>query len=84
MQVVGAEEPLMYQDFLTTLSRSAQRLFLDLPARSVGSFEELAELFLTNYAANLRPKKNFLYLLGIKQDPNESLILFLAKWQKEV
>lgn len=79
MQIVGAEDPLMCKAFVITLTRAAQRWCMGLPDHSVNSFEELAKLFLTNYAANLRHKKNFMYLFGIKQDLSEPLRLFLTK-----
>lgn len=66
MQIVRAEEPLMCKVYLTTLTGAAQRWCMGLPDHSVNIFEELAELFLTNYVTNLRPKKNFMFLLGIK------------------
>ncbi|XP_031106186.1 uncharacterized protein LOC116010822 [Ipomoea triloba] len=84
MQIHEAEDPLMCKAFLTTLTGSAQRWCMRLPEHSVSYFTQLAELFLTNYAAYLRPKKNFMYLSGVKQDPNESLRSFLVRWQKEV
>ncbi|XP_031111902.1 uncharacterized protein LOC116015874 [Ipomoea triloba] len=84
MQIHGAEDPLMCKAFLTTLTGSAQRWCMRLPEHSVNSFAQLAELFLTNYAAYLRPKKNFMYMFRVMQDPNESLRSFLARWQKEV
>ncbi|XP_031124256.1 uncharacterized protein LOC116026971 [Ipomoea triloba] len=84
MQIHGAEEPLMCKAFLTTLVGGAQRWCMKLPEHSMSNFGQLAKLFITNYAANLRPKKNFMYLSRIKQDPNEPLRSFLARWQKDV
>lgn len=53
MQIHGPEGPLMCKAFLTTLVGTTQRWCMKLPDHSVNSFEQLAELFLTNYAANL-------------------------------
>ncbi|XP_019194875.1 PREDICTED: uncharacterized protein LOC109188701 [Ipomoea nil] len=84
MQVFGVRDPVMCRAFLPTLKGSAQRWLVAQPPGSIHSFEELADRFMSHYAANIKPQKDLTHLGDIHQDEGESLKTYLARWQKEI
>ncbi|XP_019163610.1 PREDICTED: uncharacterized protein LOC109159953 [Ipomoea nil] len=84
MQVLGVRDPVMCRAFLPTLKGSAQRWLVAQPPGSIHSFEELADRFMSHYAANIKPQKDLTHLGDIHQDEGESLKTYLARWQKEI
>ncbi|XP_019154342.1 PREDICTED: uncharacterized protein LOC109150821 [Ipomoea nil] len=84
MQVLGVKDPVMCRAFLPTLKGSAKRWLVALPTGSIRSFEELADRFMSHYAANIKPQKNLTHLEDIHQDEGETLKAYLARWQKEI
>ncbi|XP_019168186.1 PREDICTED: uncharacterized protein LOC109163917 [Ipomoea nil] len=84
MQVLGVRDPVMCRAFLPTLKGSAQRWLAALPPKSIYSFEELADRFMSHYAANIKPQKDLTHLGDILQEEGESLKTYLARWQKEI
>nr|GMD28292.1 uncharacterized protein LOC109147379 [Ipomoea batatas] len=84
MQVLGVEDPLMCKAFLPILKGLAQKWFLALSSRSIKSFNDLADQFLTHYAVNIKPQRNLTYLSRVHQAEGESLKTYLARWQKEI
>ncbi|XP_019181992.1 PREDICTED: uncharacterized protein LOC109177146 [Ipomoea nil] len=81
MQVLGVRDLVMCRAFLPTLKGSAQRWLVALPPGSIHNFEELADRFMSHYAANIKPQKD---LENVHQDEGESLKTYLARWQKEI
>ncbi|XP_019151745.1 PREDICTED: uncharacterized protein LOC109148386 [Ipomoea nil] len=84
MQVLGVRDPVMCRAFLPTLKGSAQRWLVAQPPGTIHSFEELADRFMSHYAANIKPQKDLTHLGDIHQDEGESLKTYLARWQKEI
>ncbi|XP_019184331.1 PREDICTED: uncharacterized protein LOC109179249 [Ipomoea nil] len=84
MQVLGVKDPVMCRAFLPTLKGLAQRWVVALPTGSIHSFEELADRFMSHYAANIKPQKDLTHLGDIYQDEGESLKAYRARWQKEI
>ncbi|XP_019159714.1 PREDICTED: uncharacterized protein LOC109156332 [Ipomoea nil] len=84
MQVLGVRDPVMCRAFLPTLKGSAQRWLVAQPSGSIHNFEELADRFMSHYAANIKPQKDLTHLGDIRQDEGESLKTYLARWQKEI
>ncbi|XP_019162234.1 PREDICTED: uncharacterized protein LOC109158509 [Ipomoea nil] len=84
MQVLGVRDPVMCRAFLPTLKGAAQRWLVGQPPGSIHSFEELADRFMSHYAANIKPQKDLTHLGDIHQDEGESLKVYLARWQKEI
>ncbi|XP_019172919.1 PREDICTED: uncharacterized protein LOC109168362 [Ipomoea nil] len=84
MQVLGVRDPVMCRAFLPTLKGPAQRWLVSQPPGSIHSFEELADRFMSHYAANIKPQKDLTHLGDIRQDEGESLKAYLARWQKEI
>ncbi|XP_019178297.1 PREDICTED: uncharacterized protein LOC109173512 [Ipomoea nil] len=84
MQVLGVRDPVMCRAFLPTLKGSAQRWLVALPPKSIHSFEELADRFMSHYAANIKPQKDLTHLGDVHQEEGESLKAYLVRWQKEI
>ncbi|XP_019150120.1 PREDICTED: uncharacterized protein LOC109146924 [Ipomoea nil] len=74
----------MCHAFLPTLKGPAQRWLVSLPPGSIRSFKDLADRFMSHYAANIRLQKDLTHLGDIHQDEGESLKTYLARWQKEI
>ncbi|XP_019172666.1 PREDICTED: uncharacterized protein LOC109168066 [Ipomoea nil] len=84
MQVFGVQDPVMCRAFLPTLKGPAQRWLVALPPGSICNFEELADRFMSHYAANIKPQKDLTHLVDVHQEEGESLKTYLARWQKEI
>ncbi|XP_019178352.1 PREDICTED: uncharacterized protein LOC109173566 [Ipomoea nil] len=84
MQVLGVRDPVMCRAFLPTLKGSAQRWLVALPPGSIHNFEELADRFMSHYAANIKPQRDLTHLGDVHQEEGESLKTYLARWQKEI
>ncbi|XP_019198957.1 PREDICTED: uncharacterized protein LOC109192711 [Ipomoea nil] len=84
MQVLGVRDPVMCRAFLPTLKGSAQRWLVALPPKSIHNFEELADCFMSHYAANIKPQKDLTHLGDVHQEEGESLKAYLVRWQKEI
>ncbi|XP_019190603.1 PREDICTED: uncharacterized protein LOC109185061 [Ipomoea nil] len=84
MQVLGVRDPVMCRAFLPTLKGSAQRWLVAQPPGSIHNFKELADRFMSHYAANIKPQKDLTHLGDVHQEEGESLKTYLARWQKEI
>ncbi|XP_019188934.1 PREDICTED: uncharacterized protein LOC109183296 [Ipomoea nil] len=84
MQVLGVRDPIMCRAFLPTLKGSAQRWLVAQPPGSIHNFEELADRFMSHYAANIKQQKDLTHLGDVHQEEGESLKTYLARWQKEI
>ncbi|XP_019172915.1 PREDICTED: uncharacterized protein LOC109168357 [Ipomoea nil] len=84
IQVLGVRDPVMCCAFLPTLKGPAQRWLVALSQGSIRNFEELADRFMSHYAANIKPQKDLTHLGDIHQEESESLETYLARWQKEI
>ncbi|XP_019157170.1 PREDICTED: uncharacterized protein LOC109153761 [Ipomoea nil] len=83
MMPMGSSDALMCCAFFSTLSGGAQRLFTNLKGGSLGSFQDLATGFITDFLRGRRRKKHFTHLASVKQGEDETLTEFLARWRKE-
>ncbi|KAI3448580.1 hypothetical protein Pfo_005245 [Paulownia fortunei] len=66
--------------FLTTLSKSAQQWFSQLPPNSINSFEEFSSAFLHQFASSRKHQKTSLTLFSIKQKDNEALRSYIKRF----
>ncbi|KAI3468832.1 hypothetical protein Pfo_025495 [Paulownia fortunei] len=66
--------------FLTTLSKSAQQWFSQLPPNSINSFEEFSYAFLHQFASSRKHQKTSLTLFSIKQKDNEALRSYIKRF----
>ncbi|XP_050280470.1 uncharacterized protein LOC126721477 [Quercus robur] len=73
----------MCRAFPTTLKGPARVWFSKIPPSSVGSFEELSKLFVNNFIGGQRHKRSSSSLLTIEQGENESMQLFITRFNRE-
>lgn len=66
--------------FSTTLVGAAQQWFKQLPSGSVGSFEELYDLFTRKFASTRKSPKSSMHLMTIKQEGEETLREYVSKF----
>ncbi|KAI3473671.1 hypothetical protein Pfo_031543, partial [Paulownia fortunei] len=66
--------------FVTTLSKSAQQWFGQLPPNSINSFEEFSSAFLHQFTSSRKHQKTSLTLFSIKQKDNEALRSYIKRF----
>ncbi|CAH9117539.1 unnamed protein product [Cuscuta europaea] len=83
MMMMGASDEYLCRWFLSTLEGPAYEWFNRLPKGSIGSWQELAQLFLTQFAGMNRSRKHFSHLLTVRQQKEKTLRDFLERWRQE-
>ena len=76
-------DEIMCRAFLTSLKGPARVWFSKISPNTVSSFKELSKLFVNNFMGGQRHKRSSSSLLTIEQGENESLRLFIARFNKE-
>jgi hypothetical protein len=79
----GTLDEIACRAFPLTLKGVAKDWFTGLPLKSVGTFKELGRLFLTQFLATRKRKKNATCLLTLRQDKEESLKDFMLRFNRE-
>jgi ribonuclease HI len=79
----GTPNEIACRAFPLTLTGVAKEWFAGLPPKSVGNFKELGRLFLTQFLATRRRKKNATCLLTLRQEKEESLKDFMLRFNRE-
>jgi hypothetical protein len=79
----GTPDEIACRAFPLTLKGVAKDWFTRLPPKSVGTFKELGRLFLTQFLATRKRKKNATCLLTMRQGKEESLKDFMLRFNKE-
>jgi hypothetical protein len=79
----GTLDEIACRDFPLTLTGVAKDWFTRLPLKSVNSFKELGLLFLAQFLATWKRKKNVTCLLTLRQGKEESLKDFILRFNKE-
>jgi hypothetical protein len=79
----GTLDEIACRAFPLTLKGVAKDWFTGLPPKSVGTFKELGRLFLTQFLATRKRKKNANCLLTMHQGKEESLKDFMLRFHKE-
>ena len=69
--------------FLATLTGIAQRWFATLPPGSIGSFRDLAHVFVEQFSMNIPVRKTSMNLSNIVQGKNEGLRSYLKRFNME-
>ena len=70
--------------FPSTLTKTTQRWFHQLPQKSISSFKDLAEKFRTQFITNVPPTKSIHDLRMCKHEVTESLGSYLDRFNKVV
>ena len=73
MLLHGANDGVMCRAFPATLRKSARLWFSGLHPGSINSFEQLGRLFTAHFISSRRQRRGSDFLIGIKQESNESL-----------
>ncbi|CAN6702363.1 unnamed protein product [Malus baccata var. baccata] len=84
MALEGDDEALMCKLFPSSLSGSSLTLFRQLKPRSIESFTELCEVFISQYVCNRRPRKDVTILFSTKQNVGESLKSYMTRFTEEM
>nr|GMD12641.1 uncharacterized protein LOC109157263 [Ipomoea batatas] len=79
MLMMGVTDAIIYRTFFSTLSMRAVEWFKLLEPSSVGSFSELAKLFIQKWATSKTVNSHLTHLNGIRQSNGESLFEFLTR-----
>ncbi|CAB4268396.1 unnamed protein product [Prunus armeniaca] len=84
MVLESEDEALLCKLFPSSLSRSALTWFRKLKPKSIGSFTELCEAFISQYVCNQIRKKDITVLFSTKQKACESLKDYLKRFTEEM
>ncbi|CAN6713089.1 unnamed protein product [Malus baccata var. baccata] len=79
MAIEGDDEAFLCKLFPSSLSGSSLTWFRQLKPRSIGSFTELCEAFISQYVCNRRPRKDITILFSTKQNVGESLKSYMTR-----
>ncbi|XP_059449444.1 uncharacterized protein LOC132180584 [Corylus avellana] len=79
----GNPDKIACKAFPLTLAGVAKEWFARLPVKSVDNFKSLGCLFLSQFLATRKRKKNSAYLLSLIQGNDESLKDFMLRFNKE-
>ncbi|RDX97494.1 hypothetical protein CR513_19732, partial [Mucuna pruriens] len=78
MYISGGDDKLSYKLFPRTLRWVALQWMMNLPPRSIRVFNDLASLFLSQFAANKSKRLKVAELFDIRQADGESLKSYMA------
>ena len=73
----------MCRAFPTSLKGLARVWFGKLPPNTITSFQELSKLFINNFIGGQRHKHSLSNLLNIEYGENESLQVFISRFNRE-
>ena len=73
MSIQGAGDAILCKDFPTTLKKAARSWFSSLPPRSICTFKDLWEKFVSQFVNSIAHKKTSITLMSIRQKPGEPL-----------
>ncbi|XP_059441921.1 uncharacterized protein LOC132174251 [Corylus avellana] len=79
----GTPDAISCRVFPLTLAGVAKDWFGKLPANSIDDFKTLGRLFLSQFLATRKRKKNPAYLLSLVQEKEESLKEFMLRFNQE-
>ncbi|CAN6675505.1 unnamed protein product [Malus baccata var. baccata] len=78
------DEAFLCKLFPSSLSGSSLTWFRQLKPRSIESFTELCEVFISQYVCNRRPRKDVTILFSTKQNVGESLKSYMTRFTEEM
>ncbi|XP_021612947.1 uncharacterized protein LOC110615414 [Manihot esculenta] len=83
MELQTLSDALMCKVFPTTLTRPARAWFNSLDAKSIKSFGDLANVFISRFIAGVTAERKTSYLETVRQRKNESLREYVARFNTE-
>ena len=84
MAQYASDDSLLCLTFLQTFGDLASRWFGRLPARIINSFSSFSKAFIRLFMGSVQRRKSLAHLSNLKQESNESLKKYLARFRKEV
>ncbi|CAN6718345.1 unnamed protein product [Malus baccata var. baccata] len=84
MALEGDDEAFLCKLFPSSLSGSSLTWFRQLKSRSIGSFTDLYEAFISQYVCNQRPRKDVTILFSTKQNVGESFKSYMTRFTEEM
>ena len=83
MHLQGIPDEIMFRAFPTTMKRLAQVWFSKIKPNSMSTFKELSNSFVTHFIGGQRHKCSTHALMQIRQQEDESLRSYVARFNKE-
>ena len=83
MSIQGVDDALMCKAFPTILKTVARSWFSLLPPRSIITFKDLGEKFVSHFVSNIAHKKTSITLMSIRQRQDEPLREFVTRFNNE-
>ena len=71
------------QNFILTLTSTAQKWAQNLPDGSISSFDELVEKFKSHFSSRTARTKQFIEMMSIRQGKDTSLRNYVSRFNKE-
>ncbi|KAK0608089.1 hypothetical protein LWI29_025374 [Acer saccharum] len=84
MAQYSSNDGLLYLTFPQTFGDLASRWFGRLPLESISSFSNLNKAFIRQFMGSVQRRKSLAHLSNLKQERNESIKKYLARFGKEV
>ena len=84
MAQYGSNDGLLCLTFSQTFGDLTSRWFGHLPARSINNFSSFNKAFIRQFMGSVQRRKSLAHLSNLKQENNESLKKYLARFGKEV
>ncbi|XP_043725682.1 uncharacterized protein LOC122672254 [Telopea speciosissima] len=83
MTMYGGTEVVSCRAFPSSLKGAVTSWFSWLPPNSITSFAQLYQAFVTRFQSSMKHKKMTVNLLSVKQRPDESIQVFISRFNKE-
>ncbi|KAK0573726.1 hypothetical protein LWI29_012532 [Acer saccharum] len=84
MAQYSSNDGLLCLTFPQTFGDLASRWFGRLPPRTISSFSNLSKAFIRQFMGSVQRRKSLAHLSNLKQERNESIKKYLARFGKEV
>ncbi|XP_068340245.1 uncharacterized protein [Pyrus communis] len=84
MALEGDDQALLCKLSPSSLLASSLTWFRQLKPRSIGSFTELCEAFISQYVCNRRPRKDVTILFSTKQNVGKSVKSYVTRFTEEM
>ncbi|KAK0592219.1 hypothetical protein LWI29_015282 [Acer saccharum] len=84
MAQYSSNDGLLCLTFPQTFGDLASRWFERLPSKSINSFSSLSKAFIRQFMGSVQRRKSLAHLSNLKQERNESIKKYLARFGKEV
>ncbi|KAK1551909.1 hypothetical protein Q3G72_007085 [Acer saccharum] len=84
MAQYSSNDGLLCLTFPQTFGDLASRWFGRLPPESINSFSSLSKAFIRQFIGSVQRRRSLAHLSNLKQERNESIKKYLARFRKEV